>query len=69
MKLGKRSQSVTGGAHGSGSRRRNGFVAERARVVIADVDAAAGEPAARALGTAAPLVAADVAARRRPSGW
>jgi glucose 1-dehydrogenase len=52
---------VTGGARGIGRAIATRFVAEGANVLIADIDAAAGEVAARALGPAqCRFVAADV---------
>jgi len=50
---------VTGGARGIGLAIARRYVAEGAKVTIADIDAAAGEPAARALGNAR-FLAADV---------
>ena len=50
MKLENRVAIVTGGANGIGLAIARRFVAEGARVVIADIDAAAGEAAARVLG-------------------
>src|SRR5438445_640107 len=52
---------VTGGASGIGAATARRFVAEGARVVIADLNDAAGEGAARALGPAAAYRHADVA--------
>src|SRR5207253_1905657 len=50
MKLENRVAIVTGGANGIGLAIARRFVAEGARVVIADIDAAAGEAAARSPG-------------------
>src|SRR5262249_61158171 len=61
MKLKDKVAIVTGGAHGIGLAIAKRYVAEAARVVIADVDRAAGEPAAAALGQAnCRFVATDV---------
>jgi NAD(P)-dependent dehydrogenase (short-subunit alcohol dehydrogenase family) len=51
---------VTGGANGIGRTTAEVFVAEGARVVIADVDESAGAEAADALGDAAVFVRTDV---------
>jgi len=65
MKLEHKSAIVTGGAHGIGLAIAQRLVAEGARVVIADVDAAAGTAAAAALGAAqCRFVAADVGSAR-----
>ncbi len=50
MKLEDKVAIVTGGAHGIGLATAKRFVAEGARVTIADIDVVAGEAAARALG-------------------
>jgi glucose 1-dehydrogenase len=50
MKLENKVAIVTGGAHGIGLATAKRFVAEGARVTIADIDVVAGEAAARALG-------------------
>jgi len=50
MKLQNKVAVVTGGAHGIGLAIARRYVAEGAKVVIADVDASAGTAAARALG-------------------
>jgi NAD(P)-dependent dehydrogenase (short-subunit alcohol dehydrogenase family) len=60
MKLRNKVAIVTGGAHGIGLAIAGRYVAEGARVVIADVDVAAGEAAAKALGNNARFVATDV---------
>jgi NAD(P)-dependent dehydrogenase (short-subunit alcohol dehydrogenase family) len=52
---------VTGGASGIGRATVERFVAEGARVVVADVDASAGEALVATLGEAAAYVATDVA--------
>src|SRR5207248_7593912 len=59
MRLKDKVAIVTGAAHGIGRAIARHFVAEGARVTIADVDAAAGEAAARALGNAR-FLATDV---------
>src|SRR5262245_11639310 len=59
MKLDGKVAIVTGGARGIGLAIAKRYVAEGARVVIADVDAA-GEPAARALGDACRFIVTDV---------
>src|SRR4051812_2183638 len=53
---------VTGGARGIGLAIARRFVAEGARVVIADIDESAGKAAAVALGSAAGFVRTDVGA-------
>ena len=61
MKLENKVAIVTGAAHGIGLAIAKRYVAEGARVVFADVDQAAGESAARALGEAkCRFVATDV---------
>src|SRR5215475_12603849 len=60
MKLNGRVAIVTGGARGIGLAIVKRYVAEGAKVVIADVDQASGEAAARALGAACRFIAADV---------
>ena len=52
MKLKDKVAIVTGGAHGIGRAIAARYAAEGARVVIADIDAEAGEAAARILGNA-----------------
>ena len=52
MRLKDKIAIVTGGAHGIGHAIARRYVAEGARVTIADVDAEAGEAAARTLGQA-----------------
>jgi glucose 1-dehydrogenase len=59
MRLKDKVAIVTGAARGIGLATARHYVAEGARVTIADVDAAAGEAAARALGNAR-FVATDV---------
>src|SRR5262249_14426289 len=59
MRLKDKVAIVTGAAHGIGLAIARRYVAEGARVTIADIDAAAGEAAARALGRAR-FVATDV---------
>jgi NAD(P)-dependent dehydrogenase (short-subunit alcohol dehydrogenase family) len=60
MKLENKVAIVTGAAHGIGLAIAKRYVAEGARVTIADVDVAAGESAADALGSACRFVATDV---------
>lgn len=65
MQLEDKVAIVTGGAHGIGLATARRYVAEGAKVVIADVDAAAGEAAASALGRACcSFVRTDVGDRR-----
>jgi glucose 1-dehydrogenase len=65
MQLENRVAIVTGGAHGIGLAIATRYAAEGAKVVIADVDAAAGEAAASALGAArCRFVATDVGEAR-----
>jgi len=68
MKLDGKVAIVTGGARGIGLAVAKRYVAEGARVVVADVDAAAGEAAARALGEACRFKAADVGDAREAQG-
>ena len=60
MRLEGRVAIVTGGANGIGLAIARRYAAEGARVVIADIDAAGGEAAARAIGSSAHFVGADV---------
>jgi glucose 1-dehydrogenase len=60
MKLDGKVAIVTGGARGIGLAIARRYVAEGAKVVIADVDQASGDAAARALGTACRFIATDV---------
>ncbi|MGE0036246.1 MAG: SDR family NAD(P)-dependent oxidoreductase [Xanthobacteraceae bacterium] len=60
MRLADRVAIVTGGARGIGLAIARRYVAEGARVVIADVDTAAGETEANALGAYCRFVATDV---------
>jgi glucose 1-dehydrogenase len=64
MQLENKVVIVTGGARGIGLAIANRYAAEGARVVIADIDAVAGEAAASALGTACKFVLTDVSERR-----
>jgi NAD(P)-dependent dehydrogenase (short-subunit alcohol dehydrogenase family) len=60
MQLENRVAIVTGGARGIGRAIAERYVAEGARITIADVDTAAGEAAARAIGARARFLATDV---------
>ena len=60
MRLADKVAIVTGGAHGIGLAIARRYVAEGARVVIADVDSLAGETEAKALGDSCRFVATDV---------
>src|SRR5262249_16843309 len=60
MRLDGKVAIVTGGARGIGLAIAKRYVAEGAKVVLADVDVAAGEAAARVLGTACRFKATDV---------
>src|SRR5258708_20239870 len=65
MQLENKAAIVTGGARGIGLAIARRYVGEGARVVIADVDAAAGEAAASALdGARCSFVRTDVGDRR-----
>ena len=60
--LDQKTAIVTGGARGIGLAIAKRFVAEGARVVIADIDETAGKAAAASLGSAARFVRTDVGA-------
>src|SRR5262245_46098405 len=60
MRLENKVAIVTGGAHGIGLAVAKRYIAEGGRVTIADVDSAAGEAAAKALGSNARFIATDV---------
>jgi glucose 1-dehydrogenase len=60
MRLNGKAAIVTGGARGIGLAVAKRYVAEGARVVIADVDAESGAAAAAALGESCRFVATDV---------
>jgi NAD(P)-dependent dehydrogenase (short-subunit alcohol dehydrogenase family) len=65
MQLDNKVAIVTGGARGIGLAVAERYAAEGAKVVVADIDAAAGEAAARVIGAArCRFVAADVGASR-----
>jgi NAD(P)-dependent dehydrogenase (short-subunit alcohol dehydrogenase family) len=68
MKLKDKVAIVTGGANGIGYAIARRYVAEGARVAVADIDAAAGEAAARTLGHAR-FVATDVGDARAAETW
>lgn len=63
MRLKDKVAIVTGAAHGIGLAIARHYVAEGAKVAIADVDATAGEAAARSLGNAR-FLATDSATRQ-----
>jgi len=65
MRLDNKVAIVTGGARGIGLAIAQRYVAEGARVAIADVDASAGEAAAREIGANARFVATDVGDARQ----
>ena len=65
MRLDNKVAIVTGGARGIGLAIAQRYVAEGARVAIADVDASAGEAAARQIGANARFVATDVGDARQ----
>src|SRR5262245_12046190 len=65
MRLDNKVAIVTGAARGIGLAIAERYVAEGARVVMADTDVAAGEPAARAIGANARFVATDVGDARQ----
>ena len=67
MRLEDKVAIVTGGAHGIGLAIAKRYVAEGARVVIADVDADAGEAAAARLGQRAASSPPTSAMRARPT--
>lgn len=66
MRLTGKTALVTGGASGLGAAIATRFAAEGAKVVVADIDAAAGEMFARSLGAAARFLALDVT---REESW
>jgi len=68
MKLDGKVAVVTGGARGIGLAVAKRYVTEGAKVVIADVDAASGEAAARGLGEACRFKVADVGEPREAQG-
>jgi NAD(P)-dependent dehydrogenase (short-subunit alcohol dehydrogenase family) len=65
MRLENKVAIVTGGGRGIGLAIAKRFVAEGARVILADVDTAAGEAAARGLGEKSRFVATDVGDARQ----
>ncbi len=68
MRLADKVAIVTGGARGIGLAIARRYVAEGARVVIADVDRAAGEAEAKTLGASCRFVASDVGDARAVAG-
>ena len=60
MRLSGKTALVTGGASGLGEAIARRYVAEGARVIIADIDLTAGQALARSLGQAASFVKLDV---------
>ena len=66
MRLSRKTALVTGGASGLGEAIARRYVAEGARVVIADIDALAGQAVAHSLGEAASFARLDVSC---PADW
>ena len=66
MRLSRKTALVTGGASGLGEAIARRYVAEGARVVIADIDALAGQAVAHSLGEAANFARLDVSC---PADW
>ena len=69
MRLKDKIAIVTGGAHGIGHAIARRYLAEGARVTIADVDAEAGEAAARTPRPGPIRLTPMSAMRRQPSTW